>query len=231
MFFIGESFFSEKNRQKNISKLEFNKFLGFKLCNFETSKLTFMKIYTKTGDAGTTALFGGTRVKKYNLRIESYGTVDELNAYIGLIKDQEISNYIKESLLKIQNELFTLGAMLATPPEKETLKSGKERLNIPKINEDSILFLEKEIDKMDTELPQMTHFILPGGHQTVSFCHLARCVCRRSERLSVELNDQENINNDILKYLNRLSDYLFVLARKLSKELLVEEIKWIPEKK
>jgi cob(I)alamin adenosyltransferase len=230
MFFIGESFFSEKNRQKNISKLEFNKILGFKLCNFETTKLTLMKIYTKTGDTGTTALFGGTRVKKYNLRIESYGTVDELNAYIGLIKDQEISNSIKESLLKIQNELFTLGAMLATPPEKETLKSGKERLNIPKINEDSIQFLEKEIDKMDTELPQMTHFILPGGHQTVSFCHLARCVCRRSERLSVELNDQENINNDILKYLNRLSDYLFVLARKLSKDLLVEETKWIPEK-
>jgi cob(I)alamin adenosyltransferase len=223
--------FSEKNKQKSISKLEFNKILGFKLCNFETTKLTLMKIYTKTGDTGTTALFGGTRVKKYNLRIESYGTVDELNAYIGLIKDQEISNSVKESLLKIQNELFTLGAMLATPPEKETLKSGKERLNIPKINEDSILFLEKEIDKMDTELPQMTHFILPGGHQTVSFCHLARCVCRRSERLSVELNDQENINNDILKYLNRLSDYLFVLARKLSKELLVEEIKWIPEKK
>jgi cob(I)alamin adenosyltransferase len=121
--------------------------------------------------------------------------------------------------------------MLATPPEKETLKSGKERLNIPKINASSILFLEEEIDKMDAELPQMTHFILPGGHQAVSFCHIARCVCRRSERLSVELNDLENINNEILKYLNRLSDYLFMLARKLSKDLLVEEIKWIPEKK
>ncbi|MCL4142930.1 UNVERIFIED_CONTAM: hypothetical protein GTU68_016763 [Idotea baltica] len=180
-----------------------------------------MKIYTKTGDSGTTALFGGTRVKKYNLRIESYGTVDELNSYIGLIKDQEISNRIKDSLLKIQNELFTLGAMLATPPEKETLKS----------DESSILFLENEIDKMDEELPQMTHFILPGGHQAVSFCHVARCVCRRAERLSVELNDQETINNDIIKYLNRLSDYLFTLARKLSKDLSVEEIKWIPEKK
>lgn len=190
-----------------------------------------MKIYTKTGDKGTTALFGGTRVKKYNLRIESYGTVDELNSYIGLIKDQEIDISIKKSLLEIQTELFTLGAMLATPPEKETLKSGKERLNIPKINEDSILFLENEIDKMDTELPQMTHFILPGGHQAVSFCHVARCVCRRAERLCVELNDQESINNDILKYLNRLSDYLFTLARKLSKDLSVEEIKWIPEKK
>jgi len=189
-----------------------------------------MKIYTKTGDKGTTALFGGTRVKKYNLRIESYGTVDELNSYIGLIKDQEINSYIKESLLKVQNDLFTLGAMLATPPEKETLKSGKERLNIPKIDSDSILFLENEIDKMDALLPQMTHFILPGGHQSVSFCHIARCVCRRAERLSVELNDQENIQNDIIKYLNRLSDFLFVLARMLSKELLVEEIKWIPKK-
>ena len=189
-----------------------------------------MKIYTKTGDKGTTALFGGTRVKKYNLRIDSYGTVDELNSYIGLIKDQEISETIKESLLKIQNELFTLGAMLATPPDKETLKSGRERLNIPKIDENSILFLENEIDKMEQELPQMTHFILPGGHQAVSFCHVARCVCRRSERLSVELNDQEMINNDILKYLNRLSDYLFVLARKLSKDLSVAEIKWIPKK-
>ena len=189
-----------------------------------------MKIYTKTGDKGTTALFGGTRVKKYNLRIESYGTVDELNSYIGLIKDQEINQTLKTSLLKIQNELFTLGAMLATPPEKETLKSGKERLNIPKINDNSILFLENEIDKMDAELPQMTHFILPGGHQAVSFCHIARCVCRRAERLSVELSDTEDVNNDIIKYLNRLSDYLFTLARKLSKDLAVEEIKWIPEK-
>jgi cob(I)alamin adenosyltransferase len=189
-----------------------------------------MKIYTKTGDAGTTALYGGTRVKKYNLRIESYGTVDELNSYIGLIKDQDIADDSKEALLRIQNELFTLGAMLATPPEKETLKSGKERLSIPKINETSILFLENEIDKMDEKLPQMTHFILPGGHQVVSLCHVARCVCRRAERLSVELNDQETLNNDILKYLNRLSDYLFVLARKLSSDLRVIEVKWIPEK-
>ncbi len=189
-----------------------------------------MKIYTKTGDKGTTALFGGSRVKKYNLRIESYGTVDELNSYIGLIKDQEIKNSIKNALLKIQNELFTLGAMLATPQEKETLKSGKERLNIPKVNQDSILFLENEIDNMDKELPQMTHFILPGGHQAVSFCHIARCVCRRAERLCVELSDQEEIQADILIYLNRLSDYLFTLARMLSKNLSVEEIKWIPQK-
>ena len=189
-----------------------------------------MKIYTKTGDEGTTALFGGTRVKKYNLRIDSYGTVDELNAYIGLIKDQDIDEATKETLLNIQNELFTLGAMLATPPEKETLKSGKERLNIPKVNVNSIQYLENKIDAMDAELPQMTHFILPGGHQAVSFCHVARCVCRRAERLCVELNDEETINPDILKYLNRLSDYLFVLARMLSKQLQVDEIKWIPTK-
>ena len=189
-----------------------------------------MKIYTKTGDEGTTALFGGTRVKKHNLRIDSYGTVDELNAYIGLIKDQNIEDATKASLLKIQNELFTLGAMLATPPEKETLKSGKERLNIPKVNSNSIQFLENEIDTMDSQLPQMTHFILPGGHQAVSFCHVARCVCRRAERLCVALNDEETINPDVLKYLNRLSDYLFVLARMLSKQLQVDEIKWIPTK-
>ncbi|MDP4600382.1 MAG: cob(I)yrinic acid a,c-diamide adenosyltransferase [Polaribacter sp.] len=189
-----------------------------------------MKIYTKTGDEGTTGLFGGTRVAKNNLRIESYGTVDELNAYIGMIKDQEISTEIKQSLLKIQYDLFTLGAMLATAPNKKTLKNGTERLNIPKINDTSILFLENEIDQMETTLPQMTHFILPGGHTTVSFCHIARCVCRRAERLTVALHEEENVNHTILIYLNRLSDYLFVLARKLSKDLSVLEIKWIPEK-
>ncbi|TYP99397.1 cob(I)alamin adenosyltransferase [Tenacibaculum adriaticum] len=189
-----------------------------------------MKIYTKTGDKGNTSLFGGTRVPKYHLRIESYGTVDELNSHIGLIRDQEIDEAAKEALIKIQDELFTLGAMLATPPEKETLKSGKERLNIPKINSASILFLENEIDRMNESLPQMTHFILPGGHSTVSFCHIARCVCRRAERLSVALNEEEGIDLNILTYLNRLSDYLFVLARKLSKDLKANEVKWIPKK-
>ena len=190
-----------------------------------------MKIYTKTGDKGTTALFGGTRVPKYHLRIESYGTVDELNSYIGLIRDQKIDELTQKTLVKIQHDLFTLGAMLATPPEKETLKNGKERLNIPKIEAKTIEFLENEIDTMNNFLPQMTHFVLPGGHQTVSFCHVARCVCRRAERLSVALNDQETINNDIIKYLNRLSDYLFVLARKLTQDLSAQEVKWIPEKK
>ena len=189
-----------------------------------------MKIYTKTGDKGTTGLYGGTRVPKYHLRIESYGTVDELNSYIGLIKDQKIDDISSESLLRIQNELFTLGSMLATPTEKEVLKSGKERLNIPKITEESILTLESEIDTMNEDLPAMTHFVLPGGHTTVSYCHIARCICRRAERISVQLNDETQINPNILMYLNRLSDYLFVLARKLTYDNQIAEIPWIPKK-
>ncbi|NLP57913.1 cob(I)yrinic acid a,c-diamide adenosyltransferase [Lutibacter sp. B1] len=189
-----------------------------------------MKIYTKTGDKGQTSLFGGTRVPKYHLRIEAYGTIDELNSYIGLIKDQEIDSNTSKILLKIQNELFTIGSMLATPPEKEILKSGKERLNIQKINNQSVTLLENEIDKMNESLPEMTHFILPGGHTLVSFCHIARCVCRRSERITTHLSDESTIDNLILVYLNRLSDYLFVLARKLTIDKKAQEIKWIPEK-
>lgn len=189
-----------------------------------------MKIYTKTGDKGTTALFGGTRVSKHHIRIESYGTVDELNSYIGLIRDQEIDTDTTNTLIKIQNELFIVGAMLATPPNKEILKNGEKRLNIHKINDASILFLENEMDRMNESLPEMTHFILPGGHTTVSFCHIARCVCRRAERLSVTLDEQESIDMNVIRYLNRLSDYLFVLARKLSEDLQIEEVKWIPEK-
>lgn len=189
-----------------------------------------MKIYTKTGDKGTTSLFGGTRVPKYHDRIEAYGTVDELNSCIGLIRDQEIDENTFNVLLKIQNELFTLGAMLATPPEKEKLKNGKERLNIPKINDNDILFLEKEIDIMNKTLPEMTNFVLPGGHTTVSFCHIARCVCRRAERIVVSINDKEEIDSHIIMYLNRLSDYLFVLARKLTIDNQVTEVPWLPKK-
>ncbi len=187
-----------------------------------------MKIYTKTGDTGETSLFGGTRVKKYNLRIEAYGTVDELNSYIGLIRDQKkIDAETFESLIKIQNELFTLGAMLATPPDKEKLKSGKDRLKIPKINETDIHFLESKIDKMNDALLPMKSFVLPGGHTSVSFCHIARCVCRRAERITVELNDNEFVNDNIIVYLNRLSDYLFVLARKLTLDNNATEIPWV----
>lgn len=189
-----------------------------------------MKIYTKTGDKGTTALFGGTRVPKHHIRIESYGTVDELNSHIGLVRDQDIAASHKKFLEHIQNKLFTVGAILATDPEKAILKSGKERLNIPKISAADIEALEHEMDRMNELLPPMTHFVLPGGHQTVSFCHIARCVCRRSERLAAQLNDFEAVDKAVLKYLNRLSDYLFVLARMLTQELQAEEIKWIPEK-
>lgn len=189
-----------------------------------------MKIYTKTGDKGTTALFGGTRVPKHHIRIDSYGTVDELNSWIGLIRDQEIENETKDILIHIQDRLFTLGAILATDPEKAILKSGKERLNIPKISEDNIFLLEQEIDLMNESLPPMTHFVLPGGHTTVSYCHIARTVCRRAERLASALYDIDPFDERTLKYLNRLSDYLFVLARKLSFDLKADEIKWVPEK-
>ncbi|OUR95540.1 ATP:cob(I)alamin adenosyltransferase [Flavobacteriales bacterium 34_180_T64] len=189
-----------------------------------------MKIYTKTGDKGTTALFGGTRVPKHHLRIESYGTIDELNSHLGLIRDQDINPHYKSILINIQDKLFTVGAILATDPEKAILKNGKERLNIPKISSDSIQLLEHEMDTMNEALPPMTHFVLPGGHQTVSFCHIARCVCRRAERLASALNELEPFQAESLMYLNRLSDYLFVLARKLSYDLQAEEIKWIPKK-
>ena len=189
-----------------------------------------MKVYTKTGDTGTTALFGGTRVPKHHIRIESYGTVDELNSYIGLIRDQDMSDLYKNVLIEVQDRLFTVGAILATPPEKETLKNGQPRLQNLGIVESDIEFLENEIDTMEEALPPMTHFVLPGGHTTVSYCHIARCVCRRAERLAVHLNDIEPTDERVIKYLNRLSDYLFVLARKLSHDLNANEVQWIPRK-
>ena len=189
-----------------------------------------MKIYTKTGDKGTTALFGGTRVPKHHIRIDSYGTVDELYSHIGLIRDQDIDARSKEILVNVQDKLFTVGAVLATDPDKMILKNGKDRLNIPRVNEEDIELLEKEMDYMNDHLPPITHFVLPGGHTTVSYCHIARCVCRRAERLATALYDISPFDEHTLKYLNRLSDYLFVLARKLSKDLQAEEIKWIPKK-
>lgn len=188
-----------------------------------------MKIYTKTGDKGTTALFGGTRVPKHHIRIDAYGTVDELNSWIGLLKDQPVTQETKVILNRIQDRLFVIGAILATPPEKEILKNGKERLSIAKVSGKDIEMLELQIDEMNESLPPMTHFILPGGHQSVSFCHITRTICRRAERISCLLNENEPINPTVIQYLNRLSDYLFVLARKLSFDLQAEEIKWIPE--
>jgi cob(I)alamin adenosyltransferase len=183
-----------------------------------------MKVYTKTGDTGTTSLFGGERVPKDNIRIESYGTVDELNSYIGLIRDQEINTSYKTILIEIQDRLFTVGALLATPPEKE---KGLQNLGIIPAD---IELLEKEIDRMEEALPPMTHFVLPGGHTTVSYCHVARCVCRRAERLAVHLSHTEPIVNTVIQYLNRLSDYLFVLSRKLAQDLNANEVKWVPRK-
>ncbi len=182
-----------------------------------------MKIYTKTGDKGKTALFGGSKVFKNDIRIEAYGTVDELNAYIGLIRDYDIDKETISVLLKIQDRLFTLGAMLATAPNNNRVKT-------PQIVADDILFLEQEIDKMDEKLPVMKSFILPGGHTVVSFCHIARCVCRRAERRVVELAEKNEVNNDIIRYLNRLSDYLFMLSRKFSNDFNAHEIPWIPIK-
>ena len=193
-------------------------------------KIQLLKIYTKTGDKGTTALFGGTRVPKHHIRIESYGTVDELNSYLGLLRDQQIDQSVFETILKIQDRLLTIGSTLATEPKKEKLKSGKDRLGIPKISKEDIELLEQQMDEMNEQLPEMTHFVLPGGHQAVSFCHIARCVCRRAERLSTALYESEPFQPEVLQYLNRLSDYLFVLARKLSKDLQANEIQWIPQK-
>lgn len=185
-----------------------------------------MKIYTKTGDNGTTALYGGTRVLKNDLRIEAYGTVDELNSYLGLIRDQKEAAKDREFLIEIQKNLFHIGAILATPLEKTVLKNGKQRLDVTKMTSEQRL--EKAMDKMNEDLPEMTHFVLPGGQPVVSYCHIARCVCRRAERFIVSLHKEEEVAPVVLKYMNRLSDYLFVLARKLAFDNDVEEIKWVP---
>ncbi len=190
---------------------------------FKTNR---MKIYTKTGDLGDTSLFSGKRVRKNNIRIDSYGTIDELNSYLGLIRDHTENRELHDNLIRIQSKLFTLGAMLATPTETGSKKEKKSKLQIDLIGPDDISHLENEMDRMNETLPEMTHFILPGGHPAVSFCHVARCVCRRAERKTVELHDLEGVDPQILVYLNRLSDYLFVLARKLTRDNGAEEVPW-----
>jgi cob(I)alamin adenosyltransferase len=180
-----------------------------------------MKIYTKTGDNGQTSLVGGTRVSKTELRIEAYGTVDELNSYVGLLRDQEINDDRKDILKEIQDRLFTIGSILASEPEQT-----KKR--IPDLHESDIELLEKEMDNMDENLEPMRFFILPGGHQSVSFGHLARTVCRRAERIVLRLAQETEVNELVIKYLNRLSDYLFVLCRMMIKDLNIEEISWKP---
>ena len=183
-----------------------------------------MKIYTKSGDKGETSLLGGDRVKKYDLRIEAYGTADELNSWIGLLKDQSIERHYKEFLLEVQDRIFTIGSNLAAIGNKKT------NFNLPQILDQDILFVEKNIDFLQENLPEMTSFILPGGNTIVSYCHLARTVCRRCERIVIELSENEIVSPLIIQYLNRLSDYLFVLSRKLSIDLGVDEIPWKPKK-
>lgn len=182
-----------------------------------------LKIYTKTGDKGKTSLIGGTKVAKSNIRIETYGTIDELNSFMGLVGDHCPDDHSKNMVKEIQDRLFTIGAALACDPDKE------QKLKIPDLKEDDVTLLEKEIDAMNEKLPEMKHFILPGGHVAVSTIHVARCVCRRSERQCVGMEEQTLfVEPLIIKYLNRLSDYLFVLARYTGHVLQVRETVWKP---
>jgi len=182
-----------------------------------------MKIYTKTGDKGKTSLLGGSRVAKYHLRIEAYGTVDELNSQIGVLRSHEIDSETKSVLVSIQTMLFTSGSQLASEP-------GKSKIKIPKLKDAAVTFLEDQIDKMEEGLPPMRNFVLPGGHPAVAAAHVARTVCRRAERIVLHLKDESEVPDPIPIFLNRLSDFLFVLSRKLSQDLGAEEIPWIAEK-
>ena len=180
-----------------------------------------MKIYTKTGDKGLTSLIGGTRVRKSHTRIESYGTVDELNSWVGVLRDQPVNESRKALLAEIQDRLFTIGSALAADPEKS-------KMVLPDLHDEDITFLEKQMDQMNETLPELRVFVLPGGHQSVSFGHVARCVCRRAERLVIKLEEESPVDERIIRYLNRLSDYLFVLCRQMSHELQAEELPWKP---
>jgi cob(I)alamin adenosyltransferase len=179
-----------------------------------------MKIYTKTGDEGKTALFGGRRLSKSDLRVDAYGTVDELNTHVGLLRDHVQLADLQVFLKNTQDRLFTIGSHLASDPKSFPI--------LPDIHEADVTALELAMDEMDTELEPLRHFVLPGGHPTVSFAHLCRTVCRRAERLVVALHDADPVEPLVLQYLNRLSDYFFVLSRFLAKQLGVEEVKWIP---
>jgi cob(I)alamin adenosyltransferase len=180
------------------------------------------KIYTKKGDAGKTSLIGGTRVSKNHIRIEAYGTVDELNSWLGLLRDEVKAQAAKDILILIQNKLFDMGSQLAADPEHNKMK-------LPQLTEPDVVMLEKEIDKMNETLPPIKNFLLPGGHPVVSHCHIARCVCRRAERRVIHLAEESTADPMIIKYLNRLSDYLFVLSRKLAADFHAEEIPWKPQ--
>lgn len=181
-----------------------------------------MKIYTKTGDKGMTSLIGGTRVPKNSIRLESYGTVDELNSYLGMIRSYPVEPCIVDELVEIQSCLFEVGGHLASDPQTVQVKIPLE------IRESDIQKLEKAIDRMDAELSPLKYFVLPGGSQAVSFCHIARTVCRRAERRILDLAEEAKVDELVVKYINRLSDYLFMLSRKLAHDQQIEEKKWIP---
>ena len=183
-----------------------------------------MKVYTRTGDAGTTGILGGTRLPKNHIRIEAYGTVDELNAHLGLLRDYEAAANHGAAIVAIQEDLFVLGSHLASDPEKN-------KMELPELNPLRIDDLEKAMDDMDATLPEMRNFVLPGGHPAVSQCHIARCVCRRAERATIALAHTSYVNDAMIRYLNRLSDYLFVLSRTLTHELGATETPWVPNKK
>lgn len=180
-----------------------------------------MKVYTKKGDKGLTGLIGGTRIPKHSLRIDSYGTVDELNSYIGLCRDLIGTESIVKEMIEIQDRLFTMGSLLAADPEKNKMK-------LPELTEVDVTNLENWIDSYSAQLEPMKFFVLPGGHVTVSQLHVARCVCRRAERLVSQLNQEVELYALPLQYLNRLSDYIFTLCRFMAKELNIQETPWVP---
>lgn len=182
-----------------------------------------MKIYTKTGDKGETSFLDGKRISKSHFRLEVYGTIDELNSYIGLIRSLEQTRNYNTELLNIQDKLFTIGSHLA-------VQEDPDKFNLPELHIDDVTFLEENIDSMEKGLPTMRNFILPGGDMAVSHIHVARCICRRAERLAAALNENEPIESTILIYLNRLSDYLFVLGRKISNDNDLDEIPWKPRR-
>ena len=180
------------------------------------------KIYTKTGDKGETSLFGGKRLPKNDDRIDAYGTIDELNSFIGWLRDSVEKEDLKNNLKEIQDRLFTIGSNLASDPSKNMIT--------PDVIEADVEFLEQQIDAMEEELTPLKHFVLPGGHSSVSICHVCRTVCRRAERCIISLSQSEKVEEIIIRYVNRLSDYFFVLGRKISQDVGAEEVKWIPRK-
>ncbi len=194
----------------------------------ERTNMSGFKLYTKTGDDGTTGLLSGKRVNKDHVRIKAYGTLDELNAWVGMIRNFEIDDNTENTLIKIQNELMIIASQLA---DDNVSKASRLVNTLQPIGQENVEYLEGQIDLINSELPELKNFVIPGGHFIVSYSHLARCTCRRAERIISELNQIESVPEIIIAYINRLSDFLFILARKLSKDYEVKEIIWSAQKK